>query len=269
MVKDPICGMEVDDATAKFSVEKDTSTYYFCSKHCEEVFLSDLKKDKNEVPINNESLVKHDSHDTHSKQATSSLTEKVSWPIQGMHCASCAITIENALKKTPGVEKVTVNSATEKAVIEFNPNTTNENTLRHIIEKQGYSVLLAVNDSEKDARENEMQSYKTKTFFAFVLSVPLMYVMFAPVLFLSIPGFIENNLALFQLALATPILYIGREFFTRGIRVLVFNFNPTMDSLVAIGVGSAYLWSLAGVVFILSGDPYLPCMIYILKLQHF
>lgn len=66
---------------------------------------------------------------------------KVSFEIKGMHCASCAIKIENALKKSKGVINANVNFASEKASIDYNEKETNENNLRDVIKKTGYDII--------------------------------------------------------------------------------------------------------------------------------
>ncbi|MBL7116939.1 MAG: YHS domain-containing protein, partial [Nanoarchaeota archaeon] len=94
MVKDPVCGMEVDSDTAKFKAEKDGETFYFCSKHCYDSFTGKTEK--------------HHAETSHG-------SEKCTINIDGMHCASCVSTIENALKKNKGVKNASVNLASQKA----------------------------------------------------------------------------------------------------------------------------------------------------------
>jgi len=68
--------------------------------------------------------------------------------ITGMHCASCAATIERALKKTKGVKDATVNFATESASVEFDPNIVSEDELEKVVESTGYGVI-----KEKEGKE--------------------------------------------------------------------------------------------------------------------
>ncbi|MBI3027355.1 heavy metal translocating P-type ATPase [Candidatus Woesearchaeota archaeon] len=130
MAKDPICGMEVDEKKAKFSTVKNGKKYYFCSKDCSDKFTKGSQK-----------------AEEHNGAGHKSSIKKTSISISGMHCASCAITIERALKKTKGVAKASVNFASEKASVEFNENEVDEDAINQAVVKSGYKVL--------DAQKNE------------------------------------------------------------------------------------------------------------------
>jgi len=174
--------------------------------------------------------------------------KRIELQIGGMHCASCALVTEKALQKAEGVAEASVNFANEKAYVKFDSSKTSEAALEAVIQKAGYSVI-----GDKSAVPNEALAYKRKFLAAILLSAPLMYVMMAPMFSLPIPQFILDNNALVQFLLATPVIFIGRGFFIRGFKALLRR-NPSMDSLVAIGVGSAYTYSLAVTVSILSGS---------------
>src|SRR3990172_768748 len=108
MVKDPVCGMDVNPITARFFTKKDGETFYFCSKNCQDQF-------------------EHRS-------------VKAIIPISGMHCASCVKTIEGALQKVPGVDKAMVNFASSKAYVDYNPSLASEEMFREAIKKSGYET---------------------------------------------------------------------------------------------------------------------------------
>ena len=125
MSKDPICGMEVDEKKSRergLFTAKDGKTYYFCSKNCMDKFLGEEK--------------------TEAKKKAEKAEIKVSGiSIGGMHCASCALTIERALSKVPGVKSANVNFATEKANVEYDPSKVTEEALEKAVEKTGYKVF--------------------------------------------------------------------------------------------------------------------------------
>ncbi len=171
--------------------------------------------------------------------------------VKGMHCASCAATIEKALRKTKGVRSAYVNFATEKATISFDPSIANESALEEAIKKAGYAVVKP--DLEKEAREKETNSFKRNFIISLLFSLPLMYFMAAAMLGLPLPEIIMRNEAVLQFLLATPVIFVGRGFFSRGIRALLRK-SPSMDSLVAMGVGSAYVYSVIATFSILSGS---------------
>jgi len=111
MVKDPSCGMDVNPITAKFKVRKDNQTFYFCSKGCLDKF--------------------------------SQVSAKAVIPIKGMHCASCVLKIERAIKAVGGVKSASVNLASEKAFVEFDQSLVSEQMVKDTIKKLGYQTELA------------------------------------------------------------------------------------------------------------------------------
>ncbi len=182
------------------------------------------------------------------------MTDKIktaSIAIGKMHCSACALRIEKELNKVSGVEQATVNFATEKASVKYNPSATNESAFEKTIVGAGYTVIPL--DRERKERANEIKSYKHKVIISFLLSSPLMIVIMLPAVGIPMPALIMNNMALVQFLLATPVMVIGRDFFTKGFKALIDR-NPNMDSLVALGVGSAYSYSFAATVAILLGS---------------
>ena len=170
-----------------------------------------------------------------------------------MHCASCAGKIEKALLQTSGVKKAAVNFASEKALVEFDPARTSEQQLEAAVEKAGYAVSGAV-DTEKQAREQEIRNLKYRTLVAVLLSLPLLYAgMLVPLLTLPLPAIIHDNLPLIKFLLTTPVMLAGSLFFSRGIISLGKTKTATMDTLVALGTGTAYVYSVVVTLFILQG----------------
>ena len=171
---------------------------------------------------------------------------KVRLDIFGMHCASCASNIESALKRLPGVFGAQVNFATEKAYIEFEPQKLETKDLIMAIEKIGYKANLAESalDKEKEIRDKEVTGLKRRFIAAIILSGILMYVSMGPCAGLGVHKIIMDNMALVQLLLASGVLICGYQFFARGFLTLVRIHRANMDTLVALGVGSAFLYSL-------------------------
>lgn len=298
MMKDPICGMEVDPQKAKFILEKDGKAYYFCSKSCYEAFKNkDSDKNQTEITSINE-------------------TEKCLIHIEGMTCGTCAVKIEKSFKNQKGVNNVNVNLATgkaaieydpkevnisafekivvdsgytvkkpeefstlnlkvlgmdnphcmgivgsaldklsgiiektllptEKAVIKYDPEVLDSNRIRKMIKDVGYENFLDTEnkDEEREAREREIQLLKHKTSIAMILSLPLLYFAMGPHMGLPISKFIEKNMGMIQLLITIPIMLVGYEFYTKGIRSVIKAKTANMDTLVAIGTGSAFAYS--------------------------
>lgn len=261
-----------------------------------------------------------------SQQQTNRQTIRIS----GMHCASCAVTIEESLKKVEGVSKAAVNFATEKAYIEYDATRTSTDDLEKAIKQVGYDVLkkedkeqpqtlrlkvigmdnphclgtvdaalrsvkgiiskeLFLNerakivydpmvtsteviqktildagytpieegvpaDREAEVREKEIKTLRVKFFLSLTFAVPLAYFAMGHHIGLPIPELVEQNMALVQFLLTTPIMGAGYQFFTLGTKAVVRGRAATMDTLVALGTGVAYVYSLAISVFIWLGN---------------
>jgi Cu+-exporting ATPase len=187
--------------------------------------------------------------------STSSVTasaKRVDLPVLGMHCAACASRIEGTLGQAPGVSKAAVNFATGRATVEYDPNATAPSDLREIVRGAGYDIVLpqegqseiALVDAEESARESDYRHNRFKFIVAAVLTLPVVilgmggHVIPALAPLLSFPG-----REWIELLLTTPVLFwAGREFFT-GAWAAARHRAADMNTLVAIGTLSAYLYS--------------------------
>jgi Cu+-exporting ATPase len=176
--------------------------------------------------------------------------------ISGMHCASCAAIIERALKKIHGVKSASVNFATETLNVEHS-HEVSESAIRNAIEKAGYKALKAESMEEMEhSLEHEhhgMQKELWKKFLiAAVLSIPLLYTMIASIF--SLPMFLnDKSLAIVQFILSTGVVITGWNFYRNGIMTVVRNKTANMDTLVALGTGTAYLYSVVIGIYVLLG----------------
>ncbi len=177
--------------------------------------------------------------------------------LKGMHCASCSQLIELTLRKTKGVQAASVNVATERAHVEFDESAVDVPTLEAAVQKIGYGakeLQAGGADAERDERNKDMAATKRKFLVALVLSIPVvilsmgMYVMPA---IEEIPG-----RAWLQLVLTTPVMFwCGWQFFT-GFWGALRARTANMDSLIAIGTGAAYLYSVFVTVGLVEGELY-------------
>ncbi|MBN1385476.1 copper-translocating P-type ATPase [Candidatus Woesearchaeota archaeon] len=179
--------------------------------------------------------------------------KKTDLPIGGMHCASCAARIERKLKKVPGIDNATVNYATHKATVSHKDEL-DMKLIKKTIGGIGYSLASASVDHEKKARQKEILTIKKQLIFSVVLGFPLLVFAMAPHIGIALPDFILRNMALIQIILTTPILIANYHFYTRGISTIFKSGTATMDTLVALGTGSAYLYSLFIAIMIWSGS---------------
>ena len=175
------------------------------------------------------------------------LVEKATIPISGISCASCVATIERALKNTPGVVSATVNLATNAAAVEYLPATTTLEELRRAIRGVGYEPLVVAvgaqpGDQERAARKLEVRTLKRKLIAGVVLTAPVVLGSF-PEWFPWVPKFLQEFWIL--LILTTPVqFWVGSQFY-RGFWAAMRHKTSDMNTLIAVGTSSAYLYSLA------------------------
>ncbi|MDR3020563.1 MAG: heavy metal translocating P-type ATPase, partial [Treponema sp.] len=178
--------------------------------------------------------------------------------IQGMSCASCAGRIEKALCEINGIEKVSVNIASEKAAVTYDPQKVRERAIREAVGKAGYSVIeIPQDDTDK---QKEIRALWVKLIVSSAFALPLLYIAMAPMIpaRLPFPSFIDIDnyplrFALTQLILTLPIIGAGNRFYTAGFKAF-FKRSPDMDSLIAIGTSAAVVYSIYNLFLIAAGD---------------
>ncbi len=178
----------------------------------------------------------------------------VTIPIGGMTCAACAQRVEKGIGKLSGVEKVTVNFATEKATVSYDPHQTRLSAIREAVEKAGYKALeISKTNSADEDRERKQKAIKvlwTKFIISAVFAIPLLYIAMVPmikVISLPFPAGLDPMhhqllYALIELLLVIPVIGVGYKFYTVGFKAL-FRRSPNMDSLIAVGTTAAVLYS--------------------------
>ncbi len=180
----------------------------------------------------------------------------VNLKVMGMDNPHCLGTVKGVLRGLPGVisQDLRVN---EKARIEYDPQVITLDGIKKVIEAAGYTPLEeeATSDQEKEVRKRETRGYQVRFLLSAAFALPLLVISMGPHLGLRLPAFILNRMALLQLLLATPILIAGSQFYSRGIISVIKTKAATMDTLVAIGTGAAYLYSLFTSIAIWSGSP--------------
>ena len=199
------------------------------------------------------------------------MSKQKEYIIEGMSCASCAMTIENAVSKIPGVDKASVNLATEIMTVEANDSVTPEDIAK-VVDGVGYSARprgksveeeLEEKNEKKEAHLREMKRNLT---ISAIFAVPLLFIAMADMVGIPMPAFLSPmqspvSYALIQLALSLPIVWIGRRFFVDGFKALSKG-HPNMDSLVALGTSAAFLYSLYGTYHVLEGHAHFAMNLY-------
>jgi P-type Cu+ transporter len=163
--------------------------------------------------------------------------EKLELPIQGMTCASCANRVERGLNRLEGVS-ASVNYATEKASVEYDPAEVTPERLVEAVEAVGYEAALPA--AERDERHHETEPADTlrrRLIASAVLSLPVL-------LIAMIPPLQFDNWQWLSLQLATPVILWGAWPFHRAAWANLKHGAATMDTLISVGVLAAWLWSL-------------------------
>ncbi len=172
--------------------------------------------------------------------------EQASLSVGGMSCAACVVRVEKALGGLEGVEKAAVNFATEKAQITYDPKRVDLEKFRQAIEEAGYQfrgvARAELRDQEREERQKELSLLRKKLVFSIILGAVIMV--------LSMPHFIPYlkdvpHQILFYLlfVLTTPVqFWAGRQFLT-GAWGAARHGSADMNTLIAVGTLSAYLYS--------------------------
>ena len=194
--------------------------------------------------------------------------------IGGMHCAACSSRIERVVGRMENVERIAVNLATAKAQIWLKPGTESA-TVPLIMERVAGMGFSAVPSQEEDVavqyEKKRQQDEKDRRVRLgrlgpmLVFAVPLLILSMGHMLGMPLPVWLDPHHAprtfmLAQLALTLPVVWLGRHFYREGLLALAHK-APTMDSLVAVGTGSALLYSLWTTLLGLAGsEPQLRAM---------
>jgi Cu+-exporting ATPase len=183
-------------------------------------------------------------------------------PVGGMSCAACAKAIERAVGKVDGVSSVSVNFASEKAAVEYDPAATRLSEIKQAIVKAGYTPLAldgakAV-DEHRAAKEREIRRLWAKFAVSAAFSIPLLYLAMGAMLGWPLPSAIDAmnyplRYALLEIALVIPVIAAGHRFYLVGFKAILRR-APNMDSLIAMGTSAAILYSLYSVFGIAGGD---------------
>ena len=180
--------------------------------------------------------------------------KKEKYTVTGMTCAACSAAVERAVGKVEGVSSVTVNLLSNSMVVEYDENLLEPSQIVTAVSDAGYLAAPASAAGEKtQARaaggiEDEIAQLKTRVVISLVFMVLLMYVAMGPMVGLPLPSFLlglENaaTMALVQLLLTLPVLYVNRAYFQMGLKTLCRR-SPNMDSLIAIGSGAAVAYGI-------------------------
>ena len=191
------------------------------------------------------------------------ITQK--YDITGMSCAACSSAVERVTRKMEGVSESAVNLTTAVMTITYDEKLVKEEDIIKKVDKAGFGAELHLEQNKeerektKEALAEEIHTTKRRLMINVVTSVILLYISMGHMLpfKLPLPPMIDMaanplGFSLIQLILTVIILFNGRKFYINGFKSL-FRGHPNMDSLVAVGTGSAFIYSLVMTIMV-PGD---------------
>ena len=181
--------------------------------------------------------------------------------VTGMSCAACQVRVEKAVNALPGVKSCAVSLLTNSMGVEGDVSASE---IIKAVENAGYGASLKKNGAgvksssvnyEDELLDRETPKMKKRLIASVLLLIPLMYVSMGHMLWSwPLPSFLDGNhvaMGLYELLLSAFIMVINQKFFISGFKGLLHK-SPNMDSLVALGAGAAFVYSVFA-LFLMSG----------------
>lgn len=180
---------------------------------------------------------------------------KQKYNVTGMSCSACSAHVEKAVSKVPGVNSVQVNLLQNSMVVDYDEAATNDQAIIHAVEEGGYGASVKGEEKAEEPNavqkkaEEEARKMKTRLGLSIGFLAVLMYISMGHMLEWPLPGILlghENMMimALTQLFLILPVMYLNRKYYENGFRSL-FHGAPNMDTLVAMGSTAAAGYSVS------------------------
>ena len=179
--------------------------------------------------------------------------------VKGMSCAACSARVEKAVLGVDGVTSCSVNLLTGVVGVEGNVS---DEAIIEAVEKAGYGASKKGEGNEAENESDDLVDKETPALFkrlvsSLVFLVLLMYLSMGHTMFgLALPAFLENNpvlIGVLQMLLALVVMIINRKFFTNGFKGLIHR-SPNMDTLVSLGSGAAFVYSVYMLVMMTMSD---------------
>ncbi|MBS4899372.1 MAG: heavy metal translocating P-type ATPase [Clostridiales bacterium] len=194
--------------------------------------------------------------------------KKDRFEVTGMTCSACSSRVDKSVRKIPGVEEVNVNLLTGSMDVTYDESTVNTGDITACVEKAGYGASLMGGEKKKQGsksvsgnsegnslrkhNEEATLNMRKRLIWSIVFMAPLMYISMSMMDMIPAPEFLravlhgtENavTLAVTELLLVLPIIYINRAFFIKGFSTL-FHGAPNMDTLIAVGATASVAYGI-------------------------
>jgi Cu2+-exporting ATPase len=227
------------------------------SEHCAVIVDNGLSKikdiDSHKVELNNSRAVIETSKPEALPEAVHAIrdlgygvtTIKKMFPVLDMSCASCAVGVETAIQIQPGIVNASVNFGTATVTLEYLPNMISPSEIKNAVQMAGYDLLIDEENKQaetlEEIHEKKFNQLKLKTLWSGLLTVPVVII---GMFFMDIPY--ANEI---MWVLSTPVIvWFGKNFFINAWKQAKHR-SANMDTLVALGTGVAYVFSVFNTLF--------------------
>ncbi len=177
--------------------------------------------------------------------------------VQGMSCAACVSHVEKALRSIAGVTDANVSLLEHRASVTADDSVSVQQMIA-AVKKAGYTADIEQSDRTLHRKkvEGEVSALQKRLIYSLFFFVPLFYLSMGHMVGLPVPSFFHGIwMAVAQFILASPILWLNRHYFIKGFTAL-WHRSPNMDSLIAIGAGAAFIYSIyISILLIFENDP--------------
>lgn len=174
--------------------------------------------------------------------------------VKGMTCASCQAHVQKAVESLKGVNKVNVNLLTNSMVVDFDETKCSQDNITLAVSKAGYKAIRQGEKDNSKTKKEDNNHQLGKLIAGLVLLIPIFYVSMGHMIGIPLLSFLsghENALsyAFTQFLLVLPYFFLFKEYFIRGFKALI-NKSPNMDSLVALGASTSFIYGIVSIYII-------------------
>lgn len=171
------------------------------------------------------------------------MNKTIKLTINGMTCASCVLHVESDLKKLKGVEDAIVNLPLKSGSVTFNPDQITEKEIIDAVKKAGYKASVSGESQDNEMKDHNHAEMEEKAYVKARFNKLLVsFILSIIILTLGFVWKIDKGMEIMMMLSLVIIMFSGRDFFLRGIPDLLKG-RPAMDTLVALGIGAAFIYS--------------------------
>lgn len=177
--------------------------------------------------------------------------KKERYSVTDMTCSACSAHVQKAVSAVNGVQSVQVNLLQNNMTVEFDETVVTPDSIFSAVKKAGYGAMPLQTDSTSAANSQPVISThadRNRLIWSIVFLIPLFYIGMGHMIGFPLPSFLQGHssmmlIALIELVLVIPILFLNRTYFIKGTTTLLHG-APTMDTLIALGSAASFGYSL-------------------------